>query len=609
MTIFDSLTPLRRISLAAELRACVAKMPTVKAMELVQLARKASALVRELGAGVVLRVTGKDVAGSAAALTAYYESDMPDVAEALKPLERQNVTQMLRQFGKRQDSFDEPDDGQKIAAYNELSKRGLVFDFDRSAMTSKVLFIEKNMDVRGGDSPEYAAANAEHKRLTAEYNDKALAYNALIQKEIDAGNREAYEQYRAERDRLHEDFKALVAAQTNSDRIGDEIHAKQSKERNAVLSEVGAKVVGTMLERSPVSEADAIAWADAQPVDDAAIKNLKKLGYDAAKLRADMAEFYRLSGGRMSHIRIGSSKSKRAYARGISAVEGEKYVSICDTFNKVMLFHELAHHLENDPIAAAASNGFLLKRRESDKLWTLRELAGNTGYRKDEYAYKDSWLNPYIGKVYEDGVTECFSMAVQYLANPVDAGTLALKDPDMLAYVSGYLSSEITPAMKARLALHSEYQQAKKSEANGFEARYDEIIAALSGELELSPDTFLDALKNEGREWLMKADSSATVMPNPVGQYGKCSVFFGIYRNPVTKRQSKGFAIYDNTDVWRIVRYAVMHQPIAVVRAALRLSEVAGIPISTLAYRYFQSNANKAALVKFYDEIKTEKTA
>ena len=44
----------------------------------------------------------------------------------------------------------------------------------------------------------------------------------------------------------------------------------------------------------------------------------------------------------------------------------DKTINIGSYFNKRVLWHELSHFIENDPVAMAASNGFLLSRRESD---------------------------------------------------------------------------------------------------------------------------------------------------------------------------------------------------------------------------------------------------
>ncbi|MGN8554582.1 UNVERIFIED_CONTAM: hypothetical protein OHV15_18560, partial [Microbacterium sp. SLM126] len=167
-----------------------------------------------------------------------------------------------------------------------------------------------------------------------------------------------------------------------------------------------------------------------------------------------MAEYYRLSGGKASAIRIGIDGGRRANAVGVTARTDEKVINLGSRFNKTVLFHELAHHLENDPIAMAASNGFLKRRRESDTKFTLRSLTGNKGYGPMEVAYKDGFIDPYVGKVYPGGITEVFSMGVQYLANPSHAAILAAKDPHMLELITGYLSAPLTPAMHAKLNMH-----------------------------------------------------------------------------------------------------------------------------------------------------------
>jgi hypothetical protein len=46
-------------------------------------------------------------------------------------------------------------------------------------------------------------------------------------------------------------------------------------------------------------------------------------------------------------------------------------------------------------------------------------------------------------------------MGVQYLATPEDADMFAARDPQMFAMVTGSLTSMLTPAMNAKLNLHS----------------------------------------------------------------------------------------------------------------------------------------------------------
>ena len=263
------------------------------------------------------------------------------------------------------------------------------------------------------------------------------------------------------------------------------------------------------------------------------------------------------------------------------------------------LFHELAHHLENDPIAKAASNGFLLKRRESEQAHRLRDLTG-LDYDKREIAYKDSFMDPYVGKIYNDGITEVWSMGVQYLSNPKDAAIFAAKDPEMFALITGYLTMQTTPAMHAKLNMHKsaigELQEKKQTE----EAMYERAIAFLSAKAKLTQDNWFDSLdsENETRKLLenyilykVKKDRAVYV-----GSHGPYRVFSGVFRNRATKRASKGHVIVDirveedaEGSFFRrnIPDHEVVHGGIDVVQASIALAERDGTGLFRAISNYF----------------------
>jgi hypothetical protein len=128
-------------------------------------------------------------------------------------------------------------------------------------------------------------------------------------------------------------------------------------------------------------------------------------------------------------------------------------------FDKRVLFHELAHLLEQDPAAQQAAQGFLIKRRTSTTTKSLRKMTGNKGYRPTEEAYPDSFIDPYIGKYYERGETEVFSMGVESFSHPSLLALRIAKDPEMFALVAGFLQSAQNPLF---LAMKRLYAQAEK---------------------------------------------------------------------------------------------------------------------------------------------------
>ncbi|PSJ15753.1 hypothetical protein, partial [Nitrosomonas supralitoralis] len=204
-----------------------------------------------------------------------------------------------------------------------------------------------------------------------------------------------------------------------------------------------------------MTKEQAESWANSQVIGKSAIARLKKAKYPEADVRRDMAEFYRISGGKLRLIKIESERSGRAHAKGIGHFE-DASINPGNNFNKTTLWHEMAHHLEADSAAKSAANGYLLKRRQSEKVFSLRSLTGNRGYGSNEGAYKDDFIDPYVGKVYRDQTTEVWAMGIQYLANPYDAAMLASKDPEMAALMAGYLQAELTPAMKLLQSLQDQ---------------------------------------------------------------------------------------------------------------------------------------------------------
>jgi hypothetical protein len=74
-------------------------------------------------------------------------------------------------------------------------------------------------------------------------------------------------------------------------------------------------------------------------------------------------------------------------------------------------------------------------------------------------------------------------MGVQYLATPEDADMFAARDPQMFAMVTGSLTSMLTPAMNAKLNLHSgsidTLQVARQEQADQYAATIAALVKAL----------------------------------------------------------------------------------------------------------------------------------
>lgn len=106
--------------------------------------------------------------------------------------------------------------------------------------------------------------------------------------------------------------------------------------------------------------------------------------------------------------------------------------------------HEMGHWLENKvPAFRRAVHDFYAQRTKGDRLEKLRDLTGNKGYRPDEVAKKDKWINVYMGKWYGTASvqadTEILSMGLELMY--ADAHKLAQQDPEFFDFIYGLIRS------------------------------------------------------------------------------------------------------------------------------------------------------------------------
>lgn len=221
---------------------------------------------------------------------------------------------------------------------------------------------------------------------------------------------------------------------------------------NQKTEQLMSGVYEQLINQSAVSAETATTWAKQQAISPAVISRLKKNGYSKADLLKDMAEFYRLTHGRLPKVSLVTKGSDRAAADVAGNV-----VFIGDNFSKTTLFHEMAHLLENNPATKRMAQQFLESRSEG-RPQPLRELTGNSHYRGNEVAYPDSFINPYVGKYYHDGCTEVMSMGLERFASPIKLHELLNKDPEMFDCMLGFLSG--TPAVEQALYQQIQQQQA-----------------------------------------------------------------------------------------------------------------------------------------------------
>lgn len=486
----------------------------------------------------------------------------------------------------------------QIAVTDEVVSHAVKHGIDQDVLADAASKADALLKEGLNENPAYVAAYAEYERITKERREKmreladkwhsvhAIAEQTAIQSERDAYSRESG-------DRQTEAWLVVNAA-TNAFKEG------RVKRHAALFEENGKKIIAAVLAASPVTQEESDKWAAEQIIDDKAKSKLKKLGYKPDDVIRDMAEYYRLSGGKASAIRLSTDGSRRANAVGIEQRKGEKIINLGSSFNKTVLFHELAHHLENDPIAKAASNGFLLKRRESQTVYRLRDLTGHNGYGPREVAYKDGFIDPYVGKVYSDGITEVFSVGVQYLANPKDAAIFAAKDPHHYELITGYLSMPLTPAMRAKLDMHKGAVDELVEQRQTEEDQYGEALDLLAGKVNFAADDWYSTLDPASELYgvlhrYILSRNRGKDAAKYVGSSGEYRVFSGTFRNRSTKRNAKGFlvinlniggrgrnAIPDNEAVPGDIKHA---------KAMIAISEHDSTSLSSVWFNYFMDSS------------------
>jgi hypothetical protein len=336
---------------------------------------------------------------------------------------------------------------------------------------------------------------------------------------------------------LEEVYRPVAKAKREVDR------AAKDKINNA-FARVGAKIQAAVMDVSPITPDEATRWAQAQEITPAAANRLRKVGYPVDAVRRDMAEFYRFTHGRVPAAKIESHGDRRANATGIEAHGVVGSINLGSSFDKRVLWHELAHHMEADPVAKMAAGQFIRRRSVDGKSYKLRALANNPAYRSDEVAFKGDFFSPYIGKIYSDGVTEVFAMGVESFSDPETLARRAANDPQTLAFIAGYLKSEIDPLVQAQQGLNS-IMLAMKGEARAaLENSIGSMQKALADTVQLTPDS--------DTSWIMDSFKYSLSEYKQIGRFGdsKFYLFSGKVRDIYTKRKCNGLVLAYTDGRW-----------------------------------------------------------
>ncbi len=103
-----------------------------------------------------------------------------------------------------------------------------------------------------------------------------------------------------------------------------------------------------------------------------------------------------------------------------------------------VILHEITHAVEYArPDIIRKTQAFLKQRADGEAPQKLKVLTGQRGYRDDEIAYKDKWVEKggsnYMGKIYYNA-TELLTMGIErLLKDPVD---FYKKDPEYFEFLT-----------------------------------------------------------------------------------------------------------------------------------------------------------------------------
>jgi len=120
---------------------------------------------------------------------------------------------------------------------------------------------------------------------------------------------------------------------------------------------------------------------------------------------------------------------------------------------KSVMFHEMAHAFEvEDPAIYQAAKDFILSRAESGEIQRLKDINRNRKYKNSEQAVVDSFVNPYVGKIYTDkknlgniegsGSTEVISVGLEHFSSPKKLSEFIMKDPEHFNFIAGVLLND-----------------------------------------------------------------------------------------------------------------------------------------------------------------------
>lgn len=181
--------------------------------------------------------------------------------------------------------------------------------------------------------------------------------------------------------------------------------------------------------------------SDRVKIEESASVQLKKDGIDEKTVGHWVNEFHHQTGlPAPRQLKFRYSEERPNYLSTVDAV------NIGQKFSKRLALHEIAHRAEyKNPEISLANKDWVRARCEkggfSSEPSKLSGLAPNGKYKDDEIALEDTFVDPYVGKVYPDMATEVLSMGLEHFSSDKLLASLYQKDPEHVFLTLGAIKT------------------------------------------------------------------------------------------------------------------------------------------------------------------------
>ena len=245
-----------------------------------------------------------------------------------------------------------------------------------------------------------------------------------VLKTLETKKQQAYEKFKnfkgseADKDKLFDEYLDSV---DNLKRMQRKISAASAIDmqriRNAIIEQ--QKALGYSEEKTQAI-LDSLEWDNVR-------SPTKK------KVKTALEDFLNLTGGKGSQsLEIIVLDDDRPYASqsgdiNIGRERGDRSPTI---------FHEMGHHLEFSEKGSEKAARTWIESRATGKPRKLSQLTP-LDYDDDEIAIPDKFIDPYVGKIYEDKSTEVYAMGLQHFVSAKEMETLYRQDPEHFHLIVG----------------------------------------------------------------------------------------------------------------------------------------------------------------------------